>query len=146
MCGFAADLNKATESIKPTGLDEAACLPKALQSANGLLLERRAKRAHETIDGAVHAAGAGAREVVETATGLAARLRFVIAGSGPLLGHLRTLSGLLGLSDRVEFVGDVEESKMLAFLRSLDIIINPCICESILGDIMLMGVGWGARG
>ena len=54
---------------------------------------------------------------------------FKEAGAGALAEHLVTLSQELGLSERVEFVGAVEAADMPAFLRSLDIVINPCVCE-----------------
>lgn len=60
---------------------------------------------------------------------VADRITFVMAGSGPLADHLGALAQKLGLSGRVKFVGAVEESDMPVFLRSLDMVINPVVCE-----------------
>lgn len=70
-----------------------------------------------------------ATTAVAASAAVADRMTFVVAGSGPLADHLGALAQELGLSDRVEFVGAVEESDMSAFLRSLDMVINPAVCE-----------------
>lgn len=87
---------------------------------------------------------AGAAKLQDTATvstaaatalaasaAVADRITFVITGSGPLADHLGALAQELGLSGRVEFVGAVEESDMPVFLRSLDMVINPVVCECV---------------
>lgn len=74
---------------------------------------------------------ATATATAKAVAAVANRIHFKVAGSGPLADHLVTLSRQLGLSSRVEFVGPVEASDMPAFLRSLDIVINPCVCEYI---------------
>lgn len=80
---------------------------------------------NESLPGEAIAASAAA------AAAAAGRIVFKVAGAGVLAEHLVALSQQLGLSDRVEFVGAVEAADMPAFLRSLDIVINPCVCEFI---------------
>ena len=70
--------------------------------------------------------------VIAAAAAASERIVFKVAGAGTLTEHLIALSRQLGLSERVEFVGPVEATDMPAFLRSLDIVINPCVCEFVV--------------
>jgi glycosyltransferase involved in cell wall biosynthesis len=59
------------------------------------------------------------------------RVRFVILGTGPDENKLKTLAKDLGVSERVEFVGHVDHSRMMEYLNRADIFIRPSRSEGM---------------
>ncbi|CAM9252953.1 unnamed protein product [Discosporangium mesarthrocarpum] len=57
-------------------------------------------------------------------------IHFLVVGSGPLSAFLEALTLELGLERYVEFCGSIAEGDMPAFLRTLDLVINPIICQT----------------
>jgi glycosyltransferase involved in cell wall biosynthesis len=58
--------------------------------------------------------------------------RLVVVGSGDYLGELKQLAARLGIADRVEFTGFVDEDRKIAILREAHVVVNPSSKE-----------GWG---
>jgi rhamnosyl/mannosyltransferase len=51
----------------------------------------------------------------------------VIVGDGPLRSTLESLSGELGIADRVRFLGEVDDHELLACLRGCDVFVLPSV-------------------
>lgn len=69
-----------------------------------------------------------------------ADLRLYVIGDGPLLGPLKALSAQLGLEERVEFVGIVDDVR--PWLAAFDLFVQPSISEGMataLLEAMAMG-------
>ena len=60
------------------------------------------------------------------------RARMKIAGSGDYLPRLKKLASCLGIDDRIEFLGFVNDSAKVAMLREAHVVVNPSSKE-----------GWG---
>jgi glycosyltransferase involved in cell wall biosynthesis len=58
-------------------------------------------------------------------------VRFVVLGTGPDEGKLRTLAQVLGVKERVEFVGQVGHAEMPAYLKASDIFIRASRSEGM---------------
>ncbi len=57
-------------------------------------------------------------------------LRLYVAGDGPLAGYLRNLAGEMGVSERVVFLGSVENDKMPALYSSANLVVIPSLIEA----------------
>ena len=53
-----------------------------------------------------------------------------IAGNGPELGRLQTMAEKLGISDKVEWLGDITNSEVARFYQDLDVVVVPSLEES----------------
>ena len=53
-----------------------------------------------------------------------------IAGNGPELGRLQTMVNKLGISDKVEWLGEVTNSEVARFYQDLDVVVVPSLEES----------------
>jgi glycosyltransferase involved in cell wall biosynthesis len=62
---------------------------------------------------------------------LTPNVHFIILGTGPDDGKLRTLATTLGVKDRVEFVGQVGHAEMPAYLKASDIFIRASRSEGM---------------
>ena len=58
------------------------------------------------------------------------RLRFVVAGDGPSKNGLRLMAAHLNISDRVDFVGNLEPRQVGEFLSSLSVYVNSKFVET----------------
>ncbi|EMG37779.1 glycosyltransferase [Desulfocurvibacter africanus PCS] len=109
--------------------------------SNGLDTEywKAAPRALRKLDGTTQVGFVGRispekgwREFVDVARKVSAsgsEFRFRVAGDGPQLGEMRALTDSLGLSQRFEFLGAVED--MRAFYKSIDLLLAPSWTEGL---------------
>ncbi|WP_270938343.1 glycosyltransferase family 4 protein [Falsiroseomonas oryzae] len=70
----------------------------------------------------------GVDQVIRALPGLAARhpgVLHLVAGGGPDLGRLEALAGSLGVTDRVRFLGRVDETTKAALFRCADLFAMP---------------------
>ena len=57
--------------------------------------------------------------------------RLTVAGSGPELASLETLSRDLGLGESVRFVGRVDNERMPELYRDADVVLNPSLADNM---------------
>lgn len=72
---------------------------------------------------------------------LAARVRFLIEGHGPLRGELEALAVYLGISRLVRFVGD--ESNIVDFMNCLDVLVLPSVRDEDFPNVILEAMALG---
>ena len=65
--------------------------------------------------------------LIEASSYVAAPHQIVIAGTGPLVESMRELASSLGISDRVRFVGQVEQAELPALLQASDALVLPSV-------------------
>lgn len=68
-------------------------------------------------------------DVIRSLTHLPEHVRFIILGTGPDEGMLRSLAQELGVENRVKFVGFVDHTEMPKYLKASDIFIRPSLSE-----------------
>jgi phosphatidylinositol alpha-mannosyltransferase len=88
----------------------------------------------------------GARYLVEAFAGLGIKdARLLIAGDGPQRGDLEALAARLGIRDRVEFLGYIDESDKPSLLASADIACFPSLYGESFGIVLLEAMAAGAK-
>ena len=65
--------------------------------------------------------------LLEASARVGASHQIVIAGTGPLLEPTKTLARSLGISERVRFVGHVEQADLSTLLYSSDVLVLPSV-------------------
>jgi glycosyltransferase involved in cell wall biosynthesis len=65
--------------------------------------------------------------LVEASSRVDAAHQIVIAGTGPLVEPTRELASALGISDRVRFIGHVEQRELPALLQASDALVLPSV-------------------
>ncbi len=64
---------------------------------------------------------------MEASARVVAPHQILIVGTGPLLEEVRGQASLLGISDRVRFVGHVAQDDLPALLQASDVLVLPSI-------------------
>lgn len=57
--------------------------------------------------------------------------RFVVCGTGPLEGELKTLSVSLGIEDRVDFISNLNKEELLTFYNEIAVFANTSLQEGL---------------
>ncbi|MEX1254810.1 MAG: glycosyltransferase [Dehalococcoidia bacterium] len=111
-------------TVVPYGIDLTRFrpLPRNDVSADGIVVGSVGRLSPEKgLDVLLRAAG----RLIEGGT----RLRLVLAGDGPERGRLARLTERLGISERVDFRGDVPHEQVPTVLAALDIFVMPSRAE-----------------
>ncbi len=69
-------------------------------------------------------------------------MKLIILGTGSEMAHLTQLAGVLGIQDKVLFAGKVRQQQYREYLRTSDIVMNPCLKEggvTVLFDSLMCG-------
>lgn len=69
--------------------------------------------------------------------------RFVLAGSGPLLGQLQHLAKALGAEDRIIFPGRVSDEDLRLMYSAADLFVLPTTALECFGLIIIEALGFG---
>lgn len=69
----------------------------------------------------------------------------IIAGEGPLIERAKSLAKTLTLSDKVKFIGFIEESKKAQLLNSANIAVFPSISGESFGIVLIEAMAAGSE-
>lgn len=74
-----------------------------------------------------------------------AETRLAIVGGGPELGSLQQLCEKLGVSERVEFRGELSGIALAEVMQTYRVMAVPTLCEEAFGIVALEGLATGCR-